>query len=148
MIPHFRDSLARPLQRIRIPTRSVGYIRHVDPIWGDEHSRLDGYVDGIEAARQALWHILHTERGWYPAIHRNNWGIQLVDLIGRSFGYVRAVLPRRIKDGVLQSDLFRDIRVVSITRPMPTEIHVECIAESVYGDFETGFSINLTESRP
>ena len=74
-----------------------------------EHDRIDGYVDNLEAVKQAIYLILSSER-YKHIIYSWNYGVELLDLIGKPMPYVMSELPRRIKEALMQ-----DNRIVDVT---------------------------------
>lgn len=70
--------------------------------------RIRGFIDGIEAIRQTVYFILHTERYVYP-IYSWDYGVELSDLFGRPMSYVRAELPRRIREALVMDDRIDDV---------------------------------------
>jgi phage baseplate assembly protein W len=64
---------------------------------------IGGYRDGIEALKQAIYLILHTERyDWL--IYSWDYGVELRDLIGMPIDYCKAEAERRISEALLQDD--------------------------------------------
>lgn len=74
-----------------------------------EGNRIVGFVDDLDAMKQAVWKRLHTEQGMYD-IYQDDYGIKTVDLIGKEFGYAASVIQGRIKESLMQDD-----RVVNVT---------------------------------
>lgn len=70
--------------------------------------RINGLVDGIESLTQAIYCILSTERYKY-IIYSWDYGVELVDLIGKPIPYVMAELPRRIKEALLVDNRITDV---------------------------------------
>lgn len=71
--------------------------------------RISGYVDGLAAIAQAVYLILSIERYEY-IIYSWDYGIELVDLIGKPMPYVIAELPRRIKEALIQDNRIDDVK--------------------------------------
>ena len=65
--------------------------------------KIQGYVDGLEALKQAIYKVLNTERYEYP-IYSFNYGIELENLIGKDSVYVQIELKRRIRECLLRDD--------------------------------------------
>ena len=65
--------------------------------------KIQGYVDGLEALKQAIYKVLNTERYEYP-IYSFNYGIELENLIGKDLVYVQIELKRRIRECLLRDD--------------------------------------------
>lgn len=72
----------------------------------EEH--ITGYLDNIEAVKQAVYKILNTEKFEYP-IYSFYYGIELNKLIGKERPYVRAELQRMIKEALMQDDRIRAV---------------------------------------
>lgn len=62
-----------------------------------------GSVDGIDALKQAIFIIMHTERYAY-LIHSWDFGIELADLIGEDMDYVEVELESRIIEALEADD--------------------------------------------
>ena len=103
-------------------------------------NRINGYVDDLEAVKQAIYLILNTERYQF-VIYSWDYGVELLDLIGQPIPYVMSELPRRITDALTQDDRIEDVvdfefeqngkklhttfTVVSNLGNMPAELEVE-----------------------
>lgn len=73
----------------------------------DEHDRINGYIDDIEAVVQAIYLILSTERYQY-IIYSWDYGVELIDLFGKPMPYVMSEIPRRITEALTQDDRIID----------------------------------------
>ena len=138
MIPPLRDTLARPLQPLRLPSLTWGYIQTMD----GETSRLNGHVDGLEAVRQDVHAICHTERGSVLFMEHDD-GIELEQFIGRSYGYFLAKIENVFRDALLRDDRIRSIEFLEKSRPWPTVATARIRVYSIYGPFEESFDIAL-----
>lgn len=67
-----------------------------------------GYVDGLEALKQAIYKILNTERFDY-IIYSWNYGIEVKELIGEHMSFVIPELERVIKEALLQDDRIEEV---------------------------------------
>ena len=72
------------------------------------HSRIDGYVDDIDAIKQTIHLILSTER-YEHIIYSWDYGVELVDLYGQPLSYVISELERRIIEALTQDDRIEDV---------------------------------------
>lgn len=90
-----------------IGTAQLGVNEDVTPEYDPSH-RINGYIDDIEAIIQTIYLILSTERYKYP-IYSWDYGVELLDLIGKPIPYVMAELPRRIKDALTQDNRIDDV---------------------------------------
>ena len=65
--------------------------------------KIQGFVDGLEAVKQAIYKVLSTEKYEYP-IYSFSYGIELESLIGKDRDYVKIELKRRIQDCLLEDE--------------------------------------------
>lgn len=79
-------------------TQNTGGL-HVDL----ETSRIQRDIDGLAAMEQMIYKKVYTERYEY-IIYGWNYGIELRDLFGLPQTFVRAELPRRIREALLPDD--------------------------------------------
>lgn len=70
--------------------------------------RIVGFTDELDAVKQAIYLILNTERYQY-VIYSWDYGVELVDLIGKPMPYVMSALPQRIKEALTQDDRIEDV---------------------------------------
>lgn len=66
-------------------------------------NRIQGFTDGLDALKQAIFHMLGTERYEYP-IYSLDYGLRTDDLIGKDREYVEAELQRRIRECLMTDD--------------------------------------------
>lgn len=68
-----------------------------------------GKLNGIEAVKQVIWLILHTERFEY-AIFSWNYGIELKNLLGeQKTPFVQAKIKKAIEDALLTDDRILEV---------------------------------------
>lgn len=91
-----------------------------------------GYIEGIEALKQAIYKVLSTERYEYP-IYSFNYGIDIESLIGKDYDYVRIELKRRIEECLLEDERINVVNNFSFERE---EDVLKCTfeVESIYGN--------------
>jgi hypothetical protein len=65
--------------------------------------RIQGFTDGLNALRQAIYHMLNTEQFEYP-VYTLDYGLQTDDLFGKDREYVKSELQRRIRECLLTDD--------------------------------------------
>lgn len=106
----------------------------------EHYNQINGYVDDIEAVKQAIYLILSTERYEY-IIYSWDYGVELVDLYGQPMPYVISELERRIIEALTQDDRIEDVTnfefekngkrlyttftVVTTVGEIPTDLEVE-----------------------
>lgn len=116
------------------------YYGNTFKIDGRDYDRLNGNIDELESVRQAVYLILSTERYAHP-IYSWDYGIELMDLIGKPMTYVISELPRRVEDALTQDNRITSVQnfefdrkgkrlhcsfeVVTDLGNLPTEVEVE-----------------------
>jgi len=107
-----------------------------------ETSRLDGHVDGLEAVRQTVHAIVHTERGTVPFMDYDD-GIEMEQFIGRSYGYFLAKIENVLREAILRDDRVRDMEILEIAHTGPGAAYVDMRVYSIYGPLDVGFDIAI-----
>ena len=74
----------------------------------DNNTISGGYIDGLDALKQAVYKILNTERYDY-LIYSWNYGVEIKDLIGEHMSFVIPELERVIKEALMQDDRIEDV---------------------------------------
>lgn len=97
------------------------------------NKRITGMVDGLEAVRQAVYKIFKTERFDY-LIYDADYGSEMTGLGGKSAGFVRSELQRRITEALLQDDRVTAIEDMNIVIA-GDEASVTFTVVSVYGNY-------------
>lgn len=101
MIPANSDLLVEDFEYITQPSKTYRLNIENNTISG-------GYIDGLEALKQAVYKILNTERFDY-IIYSWNYGIEIKDLIGEHMSFVIPELERVIKEALMQDDRIEDV---------------------------------------
>ena len=109
MIPSV-DVLPNEITEIVHPTRTY----KVNILKKDE-DRISGYVDGIESIKQSIYLILSSER-YKHIIYSWDYGVELLDLIGKPMSYVTAELPRRIEEALIQDNRISGVTDFTFTK--------------------------------
>lgn len=108
-------------------------------VW--ERNVIQGYADEREALMQAIYLILNTERYQY-VIYSWNYGIELMDLIGREKSYVLPELERRISEALLQDDRIMAVNQFQFAIEKK-KYTVTFVVEHIYGSFDVVQEVNL-----
>lgn len=123
MIPNIPE-LTTTLKEVTKPSRDYQVISTKD--------RIQGYVEGIEAIKQAIYFILNTERYEFP-VYSWQYGVELIDLIGKPPQVIVPEIKRRIRDALTADD-----RILSVDDFQfefnKKKVHVSCVATTIYGD--------------
>lgn len=71
-------------------------------------TKIEGFVDELEALKQAIYKILATEQFEYP-VYSFSYGIAWKQLIGEDKSYVRAEMRRMIEEALLQDSRIQEV---------------------------------------
>jgi hypothetical protein len=99
-----------------------------------DRGRVIGMIDGLEAVKQAVFLILHTERYRY-LIYTPDYGAELEGLIGRDQLFVQSELKRRIREALMQDDRIEDVANFGIEFSGDSAL-VRFTVISTFGSFE------------
>lgn len=100
MIPNIDDDLMNDVVIAGQPTKTY----EIDL----NKSRIGAYGDGIEAMKQAIYHIINTER-YHHLIYSWNYGVELADLFGKPVSYCYPEIKRRITEALIQDDRIMNV---------------------------------------
>ena len=99
-----------------------------------DNSTIAGYVDDLEAMKQAIYLILNIERYEY-LIYSWNYGIELNDLFGEPTSFVLPELKRRITEALIQ-----DSRILGVDNfsfeTNKGKVHATFTVHTIFGDVE------------
>lgn len=95
-------------------------------------TQIRGFVDELDAVKQAIMFILNTERYEYE-IYPWSYGIELNDLYGQHISYVYPELKRRIKEALTQDDRIESIDNFSFEKK-GNQVTINFIAHTIFGD--------------
>ena len=127
MIPSISDDFLTTIEDRAYPSFTYKMIY--------EKELFSGYVDGIEAVKQAIYKRLLTQKSAYP-IYNQDYGIDLKSLYGMAGDWVKAVLPERIKESLYFDDRIQDIYDLNVEINKINKVVVSFHVKSVYGDFD------------
>lgn len=117
-----------------------GYYMMFDTEFYEE--RLIGYVDNLEAIKQAVYHILMVERYSY-LIYSDNYGVELAQYIGRDFDYLENTIQDTLKDALTYDLRITDVIVNEVTKINTDKALVKFTVYSIYGNLQMEVSINV-----
>ncbi len=133
MIPVVNDDLINDFEYEELPTRTYKLNISADTI--------TGFVDGLEAMKQAIYLILNIERYEY-IIYSWDYGIELRDLFGQPTSFVFSELKRRITEALLQ-----DSRIDSVDDftfdVVKSKVHVRFVVSTIFGEVEAERVVNI-----
>ena len=99
--------------------------------------RISGFVDGLEAVKQAVYLILYVER-YEWLIYSWNYGVELIELFGKNTGFVIAELERTLKEAIMQDKSVTDVRDFRF-KVNRNDVYIDFIVDSIFGEFEYEF---------
>ncbi len=106
-----------------------------------DKERIKGKTDNREAMEQAVYKILGTERYEY-LIYSHKYGIELKDLIGEQTSYVKAVLPGRISDALMQDNRINAVSDFEIEAVDRNTLVCSFSVETEFGDFKVSKEVS------
>jgi hypothetical protein len=95
MIPTVNDDLTNDFEIEIQPSKT--YAVNIDQF------TVGGFVEGLSAMEQAIYKILCTERYEY-LVYSWNYGVELMEQIGKSIPFVYSELQRLVTEALLQDD--------------------------------------------
>lgn len=104
-------------------------------------NKIQGFVDGLEALKQAIYKVLNTERYEYP-IYSFSYGIELENLIGKDPVFVQVELQRRIRECLMQDDRITDVDNFKFEL-IGDEIKCTFDVHSIYGEITASQEVNV-----
>lgn len=107
-----------------------------------ESGRIQGYTDGLEAVKQAVYKILLTERYRY-IMYSWNYGIELQDLFGEPVSYVCPELKRRITEALTQDDRIEDVDEFEFDLSRKGLVHVSFLVHTIYGEIQAEREVEI-----
>lgn len=107
-----------------------------------EEKRIIGEIDDLDAVKQAVYKILHTER-FNSLVYSWDYGVEFENLIGKDYDFILGDLQRRIEEALLQDDRIERIENVKVDKKQNDSIDVSFIVISKYGNVTMGVNINV-----
>lgn len=136
MIPSI-DLLNTEIKEVTYASRTYNIKVGVDSV----PSRIDGYIDDLDAVQQAILLILSTERFEY-LIYSWDYGVELVDLLGKPMSYVMSELPRRIEDALMTDDRIESVTDFEFT-VNGNKLHTSFKVVTSVGTLNTELEVNI-----
>ncbi|MEH7522021.1 DUF2634 domain-containing protein [Bacillus sp. JJ1503] len=128
MIPQVNDGLIADFEESS-PPPTKNFKLYMDK------DRCLGFVDEIEALKQAIFLMLNIER-YDHIIYSWNFGVELKDLFGKPTAYVLPEIKRRITECLLQDDRINAVdSFVFVVKKK--KVDVTFTVHNIYGEFES-----------
>lgn len=137
MIPSYDEDLIEDFEEDEIEP-SLNYKMNLT------RERIIGKADGLEAMKQVIFKILHTERYEYP-IYSWDYGVELKDLIGRPMTFVLPELERVITEALEADDRIDSVDDFEF-EVNKRKVSVTFTVHTIFGDLENdemGVEVNV-----
>lgn len=136
MIPNVKI-LMTDIEEIEHPSRTY----KIEVRNSEDNDRINGYTDDLKAIQQAIYLILNTERYKYP-IYSWDYGVELVDLMGKPIPYVISEIPRRITEALTQDSRITNVRDFEFEKNK-SKLYVTFVVETTLGDVSADLEVNI-----
>lgn len=107
-----------------------------------EKNRILGACDTLEAVRQSVFKILNTER-YAHLIYSWDYGIELIDLYGKSPMYAYPEIERRVKEALLQDDRITGVDNFEFNNSQKGVVSVTFTVHTFFGDLDEEMVVNI-----
>ena len=105
------------------------------------NGRIEGKIDGLKAATQAVELALNTERFAFP-VYSWDYGMEWSTLIGKDREYVEADIRRRIQEALLEDD--RVLAVTDFSTDFERErLNINFTVKTTFGDLDFERSVAI-----
>lgn len=111
-----------------------------------EYGRIQRKTDELEAMRQAVDKILHTDRYTYQ-IYDEEYGNDLEELIGKPINYAESEVERITVEALTADDRITDVSIDSISIVDRDTLKVVGTCTTVYGTVPIETGVVIGESR-
>lgn len=136
MIPNI-DVLLTEIEEVQHPSETY----KIEVVGSYGQDRINGYTDDLEAIQQAIYLILNTERYAFP-IYSWDYGVELVDLIGKPIPYVMSEVPRRIREALIQDDRITDVTDFTFEKHK-SKLHATFVVVTKSGDITSELEVTI-----
>lgn len=127
LIPSIDDDLMNDVLIEEQPTRTYQLKMN--------ENKMGAYTDELEAMKQAIYHIINTER-YQHLIYSWNYGIELADLFGKPVSYCFSEIKRRIKEALLQDERITDVHSFELSH-IGGDVLCKFVTETIFGKIES-----------
>ena len=137
LIPQIENPIDYTTDVDTIPSKTYKLI-----IKEDKNDRIIGYIDNLEAVKQAIYHILSVERYSYD-IYSDNYGIELEQYTGRGIDYLKATIENTLQEALLIDLRIINVTVTDIITLQKDSVQVKFNVTSIYGDLQMEVNVNV-----
>lgn len=106
-----------------------------------ENENIKGFVDDLEAVKQAIYLTLNINRYEY-LIYDWNYGVEFNDLVGVEKDYAKVLIESRIKDALLQDDRIEAVTDFEFVRNKKS-ITAYFVVKTIFGDIDMQSEVQI-----
>lgn len=106
------------------------------------NTTVAGKIDKLESIKQAVYHILSTERYSSP-IYDDDYGVELERYIGKDIGYIQADIENTLKEALTQDDRITNVVVNDVEKSdkQKNACVIKFTVYTIYGNYDENMSI-------
>lgn len=106
------------------------------------NTTVAGKIDKLESIKQAVYHILSTERYSSP-IYDDSYGVELEQYIGKDIGYIQADIENTLKEALTQDDRITNVVVNDVKKSdkQKNACIIEFTVYTIYGNYNENMNI-------
>lgn len=93
---------------------------------------MNGSIDKVDSIKQAIYHIMNTERYSNP-IYSRSYGIELEKYQNADIEYIRSTIQTTLEDALLQDDRITNVTVDSVEQTDFNSCLVKFTVTTIYG---------------
>lgn len=96
-------------------TNNVAQVQQPDLTYRLGSKTIAGKIDKIDSIKQAIYHILSTERYSNP-IYDDDYGVELEQYVGKDLGFISASIENELREALCQDDRITDVQVDNVSK--------------------------------
>lgn len=108
------------------------------------NSTVAGKIDKLDSVKQAIYHILSTERYSNP-IYDGDYGVELEQYVGKDIGFITAGIQETLRDALLQDDRISDVQVDNVEKSdkQNNACLIDFTVFTIYGTYKDSLSLAI-----
>lgn len=122
-------------------TNNITQVQQTDLTYRLGSKTVSGKIDKIDSIKQAICHILSTERYSNP-IYDDDYGVELEQYVGKDLGFISASIENELREALCQDDRISDVQVNNISKgEQENSCLVEFTVFTKYGNIEEELNV-------
>lgn len=114
MLPQIDNSITNEVKTVTIPSKTYKFTEE----------RITGFVDGLDAIKQAILHILSVER-YSCIIYDSNYGVELEQYSGTDLYFIEATIENTLKEALTQDNRINNVIVNQVIQQTSDTVLVD-----------------------